>query len=216
MGEPLSREARHRIEAAFGVPVKDTYSNTEAGYLASPCPSGAGLHAHAENAIVEVLDANDQPCLPGQTGRLVFTSLHNFLTPFIRYDILDDVTLADGPCPCGRGLPLWTQVDGRRHPLLHLADGRRKSSMGITLGIRKVGGVHQFQIVQRAVDHVIIRVVPDRSWHARLADRMRSVVREECEAPIQVDVEEHESLERSPGGKLRVVVIEMTTETRPA
>ena len=54
MGEPLSREARHRIESVFGVPVKDTYSNTEVGYLASPCPSGAGLHAHAENAIVEV------------------------------------------------------------------------------------------------------------------------------------------------------------------
>jgi hypothetical protein len=88
--------------------------------------------------------------------------------------------------------------------------------MGITLGIRKVGGVHQFQIVQRAVDHVIIRVVPDRSWHAGLADRMRSVVREECEAPIHVDVEEYEALERSAGGKLRVVVIEITPEARPS
>jgi phenylacetate-CoA ligase len=215
MGEPLSAEGRQRIEAAFAVPVRDTYSATEAGYLASPCPTGAGLHAHSENALVEVLDGDNQPCRPGQTGRVVLTSLNNFLTPFIRYDIRDEVTLAPGPCPCGRGLPLWTHVEGRLHPLLYLSGERRKSSMGITLGLRKVGGVHQFQVVQRAVDHVIVRVVPDRTWQPAFADRMREVVRTECEAPVQVDIEEREVIERSPGGKLRIVVIDMTPGDRP-
>ena len=98
------------------MPVKNLYSTTEAGYIASPCPSGTGLHVHSENVIAEVLDERDRPCAPGQTGRLVFTTLHNFLAPFIRYDILDEVTLASEPCPCGRGLPLWTRVEGRRHP----------------------------------------------------------------------------------------------------
>jgi phenylacetate-CoA ligase len=209
MGEAVSPESRRRIESAFAVPLRDTYSSTEAGYLASPCPSGTGFHAHSENAIVEILDSANQPCLPGQTGRLVLTTLNNFLTPFIRYDIVDEVTLAPEPCPCGRGLPLWTHVEGRRLPLLHLAGERRKSPLGIMLGIRKAGGVHQFQIVQRAVDHVIVRVVPDRTWRPALADRIRALVREECASPIQVDVEEREHLERSPGGKLRIVVIEL-------
>lgn len=106
MGEPLPADIKQRIEAGFGVPVKDLYSTTEAGYMASPCPSGHGLHVHAENMIAEVLDANNRPCAPGETGRLVFTSLHSFRMPFIRYDIVDDVTLAAAPCPCGRGLPL--------------------------------------------------------------------------------------------------------------
>jgi phenylacetate-CoA ligase len=209
MGEPLPQAIRQHIESAFGVPVKNLYSTSEAGYMASPCPQRHGLHVHAENVIAEVLDADNRPCLPGQTGRLVFTALHNFLTPFIRYDILDDVTLAPGPCPCGRGLPLWTNVDGRRHPLLFLPDGRRKSSMGITLGIRKVGGCRQFQIIQRAVDHVVLRVVPDRTWQTEHPQQMRQVVQEEFEHPIRVDVEEKDYLERPPGGKLRVVVIEI-------
>jgi phenylacetate-CoA ligase len=209
IGEPLPPEVRQRIEAGFGVPVKNLYSTSEAGYIASPCPLGHGLHVHAENVLAEVLDADNRPCQPGETGRLVFTTLHNFLTPFIRYDILDDVTLAAGPCPCGRGLPLWTNVDGRRHPLLVLPDGRRKSSMGITLGIRKVGGCRQFQIVQRARDRVVLRVVPDSTWQPDLAGRMRQVVQEEFETPIRVDVEEKDYLERPPGGKLRVVVIEI-------
>ncbi|MBL8792555.1 MAG: phenylacetate--CoA ligase family protein [Planctomycetia bacterium] len=209
VGEPLPVNVRQRIESSFGVPVKNLYSSTEAGYVASPCPGGHGLHVHAEGVLTEVLDADDRPCQPGQTGRLVFTTLHNFVNPFIRYDILDDVTLAPGPCPCGRGLPLWTHVDGRRHPTLHLPDGRQKSSMGITLGIRQVGGCHQFQIVQRAVDHVLLRVVPDRTWQPDLAERMRQVVHAEFEAPIRVDVEERTCLERPAGGKLRVVVVEI-------
>lgn len=209
LGEPLPPEVRQRIESSFGVPVKNLYSTTEAGYLASPCPLGHGLHVHAEGVLAEVLDADNRPCRPGQTGRLVFTSLHNFINPLLRYDIMDDVTLAAGPCPCGRGLPLWTHVDGRRHPLLHLPGGRRKSVMGITLGIRQVGGCHQFQIIQRAVDHVILRVVPDRTWQPDLAARMQQVVRDEFEAPLRVDVEEKTCLERPAGGKLKVAVIEL-------
>jgi phenylacetate-CoA ligase len=215
-GEPLWETSRQQIETGFGVPTKNVYSTTEAGYIASPCPTGHGLHVHSENVIVEVLDSNDQPCRPGETGRLVFTTLHNFLAPFVRYDILDDVTLASGPCPCGRGLPLWTHVEGRRHSMLYLPDGRRKSSMGITLGVRKVGGSRQFQIIQRAPDHVVVRVVPDAAWTTERADLIRGVVLGEFESPIRVDVEERPFLERAPGGKLRVVVVEMDSGGPPA
>ena len=40
MGEPLAHALQTRIESAFGVPVKNLYSATEAGYIASPCPEG--------------------------------------------------------------------------------------------------------------------------------------------------------------------------------
>lgn len=207
--DTLTEDSRAHIEAAFRAPVKNLYSCTEAGYLASPCPQGHGLHVHAENAIVEVLDAQDQPCAPGQTGRVVLTTLRNFLTPLIRYDILDDATLASRPCPCGRGLPLWTGVQGRRHPLMHLVGGKRKIVTGLCAEIRKAGGVHQFQIVQRAVEHVILRVIPNRSWTPEHQDRLRRIVHEHVEAPIRVDVELRERLELPPGGKLRIAVIEM-------
>ncbi|HEV3386436.1 MAG TPA: AMP-binding protein [Gemmata sp.] len=209
VGESLAPATLERIEKGFGVPVKNLYSTTETGYLASPCPLGNGLHVHAENVLAEVLDADNIPCLPGQTGRLVLTCLHNYLTPFLRYDILDDVTLAPGPCPCGRGLPLWTRVDGRRHPLLHLPGGGRKSVTGIVLGVRQVGGIHQFQFIQRQVDHAILRIVPDRTWQPDLADRMRQVIQAELEAPVRVDIELKENLERPPGGKLKLAIIEL-------
>jgi phenylacetate-CoA ligase len=213
VGETLSAETQERIESGFGVPVKNLYSAVEAGYLASPCPAGHGLHVHAENVLVEVLDADNRPCRPGETGRLILTALHNFATPLVRYDILDDVTLAPGPCPCGRGLPLWTHIEGRRFPLLHLPGGRRKSVAALVLGVRKACGCHQFQIIQRAIDHVVIRVVPDRSWQPDHSERIRGVVRDEFEAPIRVDVEERPWLDRPAGGKLKIALIEMDDPT---
>lgn len=211
MGEPLWETSRKQIEDGFGVPTRNVYSTTEAGYIASPCPMGHGLHVHCENVIVEVLDSNDQPCQPGETGRLVFTTLHNFLAPFIRYDILDEVTLAPAPCPCGRGLPLWTAVDGRQHPMFYLSDGRRRSSMGVTFRVRQAGGARQFQIIQRADTRVVIRVVPDQTWTAGHVERMRAIVQEELDSGIQVSVEQKAFLERTPGGKLKIVVLDRDT-----
>ena len=209
VGETLSDSTRQRIEAGFGATVKNLYSTTEAGYMATTCPTGSGLHVHAENVLMEVLDTENRPCLPGQTGRLVFTTLHNYRAPFLRYEILDDVTLASAPCPCGRGLPLLTRIDGRRHPLMYLPDGRRKAVSGLFLGIRKVGGCHQFQIIQRAADHMIVRIVPDRTWSADHAERIRQTVREEFAAPIRVDVEEKERLDPTSGGKLKIAIVEI-------
>lgn len=209
LGETLTDETRTRIEEGFGVPVRDSYSCTEAGYLASPCPQGHGMHVHSENVLIEVLDEEDKPCLPGQTGRLVLTALHNFLNPFIRYEILDEVTLAPGPCSCGRGLPLFTRVLGRRHPLFHLPGGRRKIITSLYQQVRLVGGCHQFQIVQRDVEHVIVRVVPDRSWTTDHPERLRKVVCDFFEAPIRVDVEARELMELPAGGKLRIGVNEI-------
>ncbi len=209
VGESLSQGQLERIERGFGVPVKNTYSSTEAGCAASPCPLEHGLHVHSESLLAEVLDEHDRPCRAGETGRLVFTTLHNFVAPLLRYDIMDEVTLAPGPCPCGRGLPLWIRVEGRRQPLMHLPGGGRRSVMGITLGVRRVGGVRQFQIIQKAVDHVVLRVVPDRDWTPEHADQMRHVVWDELGFVPRVDVQELEILERPAGGKLKIAIVEM-------
>jgi phenylacetate-CoA ligase len=216
ISEALSEDVQRRIETAFGVPVKSLYSTTETGYIASPCPQGQGWHVHAENVLLEILDAHDKPCPPGQSGRVVLTSLRNFLAPFIRYEILDEATLAPGLCPCGRGLPLLTRIDGRRHPLLHLPDGRRKIISRLYLQLRAAGGSLQFQLIQRAVDHVIVRVVPDRTWTPEHTERIRQLVQEHMESPIRVDVVLQERLELPASGKLQIAVIEMDEPPRPA
>jgi phenylacetate-CoA ligase len=213
--ETLTDEARARIEAAFGVPVKNAYSCSEAGYLASPCPEGHGLHVHAENVLLEVLDDRGRPCHAGQTGRVVLTTLHNFLTPFIRYEIMDEGTVGPASCPCGRALPLLSRALGRRHPALHLPDGRRKIVTGLVVGLRGLGGCRQFQIIQRAAGHVVIRVVPDPGWTAEHPGRIRRLVHEHFEAAVRTEVEVLDCLPPLPGGKVPVAINEIEDRTAP-
>lgn len=202
VSETLPPEAQTRIEAAFRVPVKDLYSCSEVGYVASPCPLGHGAHIHAENVLAEVLDDQGQHCQPGETGQLVLTGLHNFRTPFIRYQILDDATLGPERCPCGRGLPLLSRIHGRQRPLLRLSNGRVKNSVLLLARIKKIEAIAQYQVIQRAVDHVVVRVMPSAAWNAEDGQRLRAVVEEFFEGPLRLDVEISDRLALTAGGKL--------------
>lgn len=207
--ETLTPEMRVNIETAFGVPVKNLYSCTECGYLASPCPQGHGLHVHAENVLLEVIDDHGRPCGPGETGRVILTPLHNFNTPFIRYEILDGATLGPERCPCGRGLPLLTNVQGRQRPLFRLPNGTRKDARPLFTQFPH-GISWQRQIVQRALDHVVVKIVPRRdNWRDDVPQRITEVVQSYFEAPVRVEVQLFERLEVPPGGKIRDIVSEV-------
>jgi hypothetical protein len=65
--------------------------------------------------------------------------------------------------------------------------------------------MHQFQIIQRQADYIVVRVVPDQSWSPRHVERMKQVVRNDFGQSMRVDVEEKQFLERPPGGKLLLV-----------
>jgi phenylacetate-CoA ligase len=206
----VTPEGQAEIEDAFGVPLKNTYSCTEAGYLASPCPDGHGLHVHAENVLMEVLDDDGQPCGPGQTGRVHITVLHNLRAPLVRYDLGDEATLGQERCPCGRGLPLLTQVQGKRYPMLRLPDGRLRHAIGLTIAVRRQGGHWQYQIVQKAVDHVVVRLATDPTWSPQHAEGIQKVVTDFFEAPVRVDIETHERLELPRNGKFQSVICELS------
>ncbi len=117
-GETVLPETREVCQEAWGVAVSDMYSCEEVGYIALQCPQADHYHCQSESVLVEVLDAEGRPCSPGQIGKVVLTSLHNFAMPLIRYQNQDYAEV--GPsCPCGRGLPVIKRVLGRErniHP----------------------------------------------------------------------------------------------------
>ena len=73
--------------------------------LTLPCPEGYGHHLQVETAYCELLDDEDAPCGEHISGRLVVTTLQNFLMPLIRLDLGTRATPM-GACRCGRTLPL--------------------------------------------------------------------------------------------------------------
>ena len=109
-GEPLDNETRALCHEEWDLPVWDIYSTQETGIVAAQCPDHAHLHTMAETVMVEVLDNNDSPCQPGQTGRVIMTPLQNFVMPLIRYEIGDQAEVGEAACSCGRGLPVIKHI----------------------------------------------------------------------------------------------------------
>ncbi len=69
-GESLVPEVRERAEAAFGTRVWNDYSASEAGVIAFECERGR-LHLNADWYILESVDEDHRPVLPGQPSQTV-------------------------------------------------------------------------------------------------------------------------------------------------
>jgi phenylacetate-CoA ligase len=102
-GEPLSDPRRRRIEEIWGVPIVQEYGSTETGSLAGECAAGR-MHLWSDRAIFEVYDPDTGTVRPDGRGQLVVTPLYREAMPLLRYNLADDVEVADN-CGCDWRLP---------------------------------------------------------------------------------------------------------------
>ncbi|MCX6672327.1 MAG: phenylacetate--CoA ligase [Methanothrix sp.] len=118
--EPWSLETRKRIEDATGINAYDIYGTSEiSGPLFTECHVKKGIHVWADMFLIEVLDPKtDEPVADGETGELVFTTLHKFALPLIRYRIGDLSIMNSEPCECGRTHPRIMRILGRTDDML--------------------------------------------------------------------------------------------------
>jgi len=124
--EVLTEDMRTRIHQAWTAELHELYATTEAAVLASTSPHHVGLHVWEDLALVEVVDADNQPVPPGVPGhKVLVTNLVNRAQPLIRYEISDSVTLAEGPDPTGWPFRRIAAIEGRSDDIVELpsADG---------------------------------------------------------------------------------------------
>ncbi|MCJ7444131.1 MAG: phenylacetate--CoA ligase [Methanotrichaceae archaeon] len=118
--EPWSLETRKRIEDATGINAYDIYGTSEiSGPLFTECFHKNGIHVWGDLFLTEVLDPKtSEPVEEGERGELVFTTLHKFALPLIRYRIGDLSILNNEPCECGRTHPRIMRILGRTDDML--------------------------------------------------------------------------------------------------
>ena len=147
-GELLDDNTRKRIRDSFRADVVDIYDMTEAGILSWECPAHRGYHINAESVLVEFLN-DEGPVAAGEAGKVYVTSLDRRPTPIIRYFTGDVATPTDDECPCGRGLPLMENIQGRIVDFILTDDGRYLSPYVVILGLVKIQGVENFKLTQK-------------------------------------------------------------------
>lgn len=209
MGETLIPEVRAAAQRVLGAGIADTYSSEEVGVIALQCPASGLYHTMAESLIVEVLGEQDQPCGPGEVGRVVVTDLHNFATPLIRYEIGDYGEATDA-CPCGRGLPALRRISGRSRNMVRLPDGRTFWPLVGFARYRDIAPVRQYQLVQRDLDTIEVRVVMDSPLTAEQEQKLRDLIRKSLGFPFNLQFTCFTGqIPRGPGGKFEEFVCEL-------
>jgi len=103
---------RALLENTFSVPFYDQYGCGEASAVSYECTGHKGLHINEEHVIVECLNDNNTNILDAP-GRVVVTTLDNFIMPFIRFENGDIASLYSQKCSCGISSHLMSHVDGR-------------------------------------------------------------------------------------------------------
>lgn len=202
-GEVLDDTVRNYCRDALRVPISDIYTSQEVGYIAIQCPEDGEprYHVQSENVFVEVLDQDNQPCRPGQTGKIVVSTLHNFATPLLRYEIGDYGEVGDA-CSCGRGLPVIRRILGRERNLMTFPNGERRWP-GFAEGDRPqhLPPFYQFQLVQTALDQIEARVVLDKPWTTQEEEVVRNHLHRSLGYPFRLTFNYVEEIPRSPTGK---------------
>ena len=199
-GEVLQPDARDIVRAAWGVEIVDSYSSEELGYIGLQCPQSEHYHVQSESLIVEVLDAVGKPCLPGETGQVTVSTLHNFAMPLLRYASGDYAEVGE-PCPCGRGLPVLTRIAGRQRNMILRPDGVRQWPVFPMSAWFDIAPVLQIQLVQDAIDHVEARLVMKREFSGDEAERLIAALQGCLDYPFRITLRRVDSIPRGAGQK---------------
>jgi len=202
---------RQVIAQTFGCPVVNGYGGRDSGFVAHECPHG-GMHITADRMIVEIVGDKGQRVCPGELGEIVVT---HFDTPemlFIRYRTGDMGALSSELCRCGRTLPLLERIEGRKSDFIVAPDGRLMHGLSLIYVLRKIAGIEQFRITQKAVDDFQLELVTGSDFARSSEAIIRSEFEQRLRAAVNVRIQYSSTMPASKNGKFRYVISEVAEQ----
>jgi len=196
------------IEKVFRTRVWDAYSQDETCASISEYECGC-YHIDHVYGYVELIDIESTG--NRRVAEIVCTGLLNNAWPLIRYRVGDRVEYEIVDCcpKCGRIGPIIHEIRGRTGDVLVTPSGRFYPH--ISLIVNRLHGVRQVQLVQKAVDKIIIRFVPSEEFldledEKKMLDSFSKAVGE----PISWSLEKVNEIPRTAGGKFRSIISEIS------
>ncbi|MBE0436034.1 MAG: phenylacetate--CoA ligase family protein [Methylomicrobium sp.] len=204
--ERLYSHQREMIEHVFACPVANGYGGRDAGFIAHECPEG-GMHITAEDIIVEIIDKDGKPLPVGEVGEITITHLATRDFPFIRYRTGDIGALSIEQCPCGRGLPLLKEIQGRTTDFVVSEDGTIIHGLALIYVLRDMKGVESFKIIQQDLKHTLVQVVAEKEFDIELSkQKISTEFKKRLGQGVQIDIEFVEEIMKEKSGKFRYVI----------
>jgi phenylacetate-CoA ligase len=208
--ERLYAHQRTSIESAFGAPVANGYGGRDAGFIAHQCPQGA-MHITAEDIVVEIVDEHGQLLPFNEKGEIVVTQLSTGDFPFVRYRTGDVGSLSEDTCPCGRGLPLLAEIEGRSTDFVRATDGTVIHGLALIYVLREMPQVEAFRIIQESLTSITVQLVTSSMDTELLENTITEQFRRRLGNSVMVCFVYVSRIEREASGKFRYVVSQITS-----
>jgi len=200
-GEPLSSDDMEIVRRAWKAPVFDLYGTSEVGMLACSDGTTPDLYLNDDLVLIEPVDADGRPVAAGERStKLYATPLFHRALPLIRYEVTDEVTLLDEPCPNGSSFRRIARVEGRLDDCFSYDGGVRIHPIVFRSPLtheRRITAYQVRQLEQGAAIQVLARGSVDCSSLARSIER--GLTKAGLADP-RVSVEQVESIERTHHG----------------
>jgi len=202
-GEPLLPEMRSAMEEAWRCPILNAWGASE-GVFAGACGQGRGMHLSEDVAIFELVDKDGNPVTPGvRSAKMYITNLYNHVQPLIRYELTDEVTLIDEPCPCACAMRRIDDVEGRSDDVFVYAGGTMVHPLVFRSRLGSERNIVDYQVKQTATGaDVAVRMQGAVDGRALGALLERDLKRAGLTMP-KVNVEIVQSFNRQRTGKLK-------------
>jgi phenylacetate-CoA ligase len=197
--ETLSDLERANIERTFGGKLYDWYGMTEPAVVITERADHDGMEVDWEYGFPEFVE---DPALPPDERRLLATSLHNPVMPFIRYET-EDVARVTGELDAAGLYPKVRAMAGRKDECLVTPDGARLPSLNFYSLLQTYTDILRFQFVQTDSTHVVMKlsVRPGAANVGAMVFALREEVGRRLGPDLALEIEVTDQFLTSPDGK---------------
>jgi phenylacetate-coenzyme A ligase PaaK-like adenylate-forming protein len=215
--EPLLPEVRRALTEAFCAPVANMYGTSEAGPVGVGCWRGPGIHLCDDLVVVEPVDLAGRPVPPGvRSDKVYLTGLFNTTLPLLRFELTDQVTLLDRPCPCGSAHRLIADVQSRLDDVFTYPGGQVVHPIVFGSVLGRDRGTVEYQVRQTPAGAEVL-VVGAPADPSALGRRLATELAHLGLPDPVVEVRPVATLERQDTGKVRRFrPLEVAGVSRPA
>lgn len=173
---------RDKVQQKLGIKAFDIYGLSE---LAGPgvaceCSCQKGMHVQEDYFLAEVLNPQTlKPVSDGESGELVFTTLHKEGIPLIRYRTMDISSITHEKCECGRTTARIRRLGEKAGDLLVIRGNhvRPDEITSALLQISDISASYKISVCrEHSFDMVDVFIKPDSDCDTVEAERVKQKV----------------------------------------
>jgi phenylacetate-CoA ligase len=124
--------------------------------------------------------------------------------PFIRYQLGDIASPSDDECPCGRGLPTFSLLQGRRDDFI-VAEGTLIPPTRIVPLFFSLHDIDGFQVIQENLRNLKVKIVKGKGFSHQTLTTLHQNLKNVVGDSMEIIIEECEEI-KEDREKMRAVI----------